>query len=393
MAGVTLDKSGNLYGTTLWGGSGLYCNGCGTVYRLSRGPSEWFLTTLHDFNGIPPDADYGDGAYPISRVIFGPDGTLYGTTYYGGEVGEGGVVYNLTLPRSNLCGTGYCRWTETLSHRFSHKEDGWDPGGGDLLFDKQGNIYGTTVSSTTRRAYWGTVFKMTRTADGWSEKVIYGFPPNGDEGVTPNSGVIFGPDGNLYGTTSLGGDLGCDSGGEGCGTVYRLSRVGDNWVNSVVYRFHGTTDGAYPFGGLVFDHDGNLYGTTTHGGAGSGGTVFMLEPQGDSWAFHLIWSLDRPVGEAFHPGPASSLVIDRDGSVIGSTVADGPYGAGTVFKLTKTDTGWKYTSLYDFCAEGGWCEIDGYYAGNVAMNAAGNLYGTTTYGGKYFAGVVWEITP
>src|SRR5271166_2917290 len=163
-------------------------------------------------------------------------------------------------------------------------------------------------------------------------------------------------------------------------------------TENVLYRFQDGSDGAVPFGGVIFDNSGNLYGSTLVHGLGGGGTVFELSPANGNWTFSLLYSF---IGSGF--GPAASLTMDAAGNLYGTTDKNGAFGAGTVFKLTPSGGSWKYTSLHDFT--GG--SDGGNPFSNVTFDANGNLYGRTSAGGDTSGdcqglvgcGVVWEITP
>ena len=364
-AGLTLDQAGNLYGTTSQGGNPW--GGNGTVFQLKRKSSNFVFNHLWSFDGIR------DGSRPYARVIFGPNGTLYGTTHEGGSQGVG-TVFNLA-PQPKACKSALCTWTEPMVYSFGYGGP-LLPGYGDLIFDQAGNIYGTTELFYAHYWYNGAVYELTPSGGGWTDNFLHIFM---GDGSTPESGVIFDQSGNLYGTTSGGG---ADSGG----TVYQLTPSGGSWTYSLVYSFSGGDDGVVPWAGLIFDPSGNLYGSTTGGGTGGGGTVFELIPSNGSWTLNTLYSFTSFTGA----GPRGTLVMDGAGNLYGTTGNDGAYGYGTVFKLTPTpQPPWTYTSLHDFT--GG--SDGGNPYGNVAFDASGNLYGTTSNGGAYYVGVVWEITP
>ena len=370
VAGVTLDRGGNLYGTASYGGSG----GRGTVYKLTHKSSgSWVFNPLYSFAGST------DGDEPQARVIFGPNGTLYGTTTFGGAVGYG-TVFNLRPP-AGVCKSVVCPWTETLLYSFTGHADGAYPQYGDVVFDQAGNLYGTTATEGSHGA--GVVYELTPSGGGWTESVLYNFAGGSKDGGVPYSGVIFDKAGNLYGTTTVGGI------GHNLGTVYELTPEGSGWTEKVLYSFQGGSDGAYPYGGLIFDESGNLYGTTSLGGLDGGGTVYELMPSGGGWTETVLWNFS---GDA---GPYSSLAMDAAGNLYGTTYEDnGVNYKGFVFKLTPSGGGWTYTDLHDFCSEGGSGCTDGENPiGGVALDASGNLYGTAYGAGKYGGGVVWEITP
>jgi uncharacterized repeat protein (TIGR03803 family) len=378
LAGLTIDPAGNLYGTTaLGGGSGL-CNGdgCGTIFRLARRNSRWIVKQLYSFAGG------SDGAFPTARVILGSHRRLYGTTIQGGASGcddNCGTVFTLSPPWSRLDA-----WKETQLHQFTGGPDGYFPGRGDLVFSPvDGSLFGTTSGGGLYNQ--GTVYRMQYTNGKWIESVIYSF--NGTEGGNPYSGVTFDEAGNLYGTTAEENPF-------GFGTVFELSPSESGWKEQTLYTFQNGSDGSYPLGGLIIDRSGNLYGTTTAGGEASsgGGTIFELTPNSDgSWTFQVLYSLPGNFGG----GPESNLIMDADGNLYGTTQDDGSHSWGSVFKLTRQTSGqWSYSSMHDFAggSDGyfpyGSVILDG--DGNLYGTAAqGGGTGCSDDG----CGVVFEITP
>ena len=373
-AGVAL-KAGILYGTTLDNG---YSTGWGTIYQLRQQGSSWVFGTIFTF-----PADRSGGAYPYAGVVFGPDNRPYGITSYGGS-NDHGAVFSLTPPVS-LCRTAKCsegNWTENVLYRFAGSPDGSMPLYGNVTFDAKGNLYGTTAWGG---AYYnsGTVFQMTKAGNTWTETPLYSFdffdkPANGG---APQNGVILDPIGNLFGTTLNGGNA-------DYGTVFELTNVpGVGWQESVLYSFQGTTDGTYPYAGLVADSSGNLYGASTDGGSGGGGTVFELSPSGNTWTFKLLYSFSGQPGN--NCGPWGTLTMDASGNLYGTTKCSGANQFGNVFELANTQNGWVYTSLHDFA--GG---SDGANPiGSVAIDTDGTLYGTSRLGGFQNNGLVWTIKP
>ncbi len=361
-AGVTLDKAGNLYGTTFQGGQ----YGNGTVYKLTHKGSGWTLDVLYTF-------DVSGGANPEARVILGSNGPLYGTTQSG--AGGNGTVFNLR-PFPSACKSALCPWMETVLHAFEGSpNDGADPGNGDVLFDQAGNIYGTAITGGADD--FGAVYELTPSGSGWQESVLHSF--SFSDGAFPFAGVISDNAGNLYGTTLAGGS-------STYGTVFELMQS-TGWTESVLYNFQNGNDGLSPNAGLIFDHSSNLYGATHAGGSGGGGTVFKLTPSGGGWTYSLVYSFTgNPGGDC---GPIASLVMDGAGNLYGTTSCDGANGLGSVFKLTPSGDGWTYSSLHDFT---GGSDGENPYS-NVVFDANGNLYGTTSSGGSQGYGVVWEITP
>jgi uncharacterized repeat protein (TIGR03803 family) len=278
-AGLIFDAAGNLYGTTLNGGA----YGVGTVFEMT--PTEgggWTERVLRSFG--PPNGNGRDGFAPYAGLVFDAAGNLYGTTREGGTYGYG-TVFELTPTE----GGG---WTEKKLHNFNYNgTDGFYPQT-NLIFDVAGNLYGTTYEggdypcpSIDGTHGCGTVFEMTPSGGGWTEKKLHNFRNNGTDGTYPVSSLIFDGAGNLYGTTYYGGDYPCYY-GLGCGTVFELTPAeGGGWTEQKLHNFGiNSKDGIYPDGGLIFDAAGNLYGTTDNGGDYSGefgagdGTVFQITP-------------------------------------------------------------------------------------------------------------------
>lgn len=360
-AGLSMDRAGNLYGTASTGGntsgSCSYRNphGCGTVFKLSRKGSGWVFTPIYTFSGP-------DGRNPQARVIIGPDGTLYGTTTYGGDSDEG-TVFNLRPPAA-ACKSALCPWTETVLYSFQGFTDGVEPTFGDLVFDGAGNIYGTTPYGG--QGSNGTVYKLTPSNGGWTETVVYRFQ-GGNDGATPYGGLVFDQAGNLWGTTALGGSY-------NDGTVYQLTPSGGGWTESVVYHFLGGSDGANPYAGLIVDQSGNFYGAT-FGANGTTPKVYELSLSNGGWTFSALHSFDT------NQGILGNLAMDAAGSLYGTVFSDVP----EVFRLTPSNGGWTLT--------GAWGGMGEAPAGNVVLDSSGNLYTTAANGGPSEVGLVFEITP
>jgi uncharacterized repeat protein (TIGR03803 family) len=384
-AGVTRDNGGNLYGTTFAGGATNCTGGCGTVFKLSRGGEGWTLSRLLTFTGG------ADGAQPQGRVVFGPDGALYGATSGGGifsPYGHGNV-FRLTPPRS-LCRTVSCSWVETVLYAFQGSPDGADPGYGDLTFDAAGNIYGTTITGGTGTCLdalpCGTAFRLVHSNGSYVEGVIHDFGQG--PGSWPFTGVTLDASGNAYGTTSEP-----DFAGHSGGTVYELSFSQGQWRATTLQ-----TNLAGPMGGVLFDQAGNIFASNPYGGSG-GGSVFELVPSGGRYTYQNVYSFTCPQGCPEPGGPTDTLIMDASGALYGTTYSAGLYGCGAAFKLSFSGGRWHYTPLHDFG-----CGTDGGYPwGQVTMDANGNLYGTATVGGASYGsgacqfgegcGVVWEIKP
>ena len=313
-AGLIADAAGNLYGTTDSGGAPMSCNittGCGTVFQLD---TSGILTVLHSFTNY-------DGNHPDAGLIADAAGNLYGTTLSGGDGGYG-TVFQLD-PSGTL----------TVLYSFTGGSDGQRPVTG-LLADAAGNLYGTAHSGGDGR--YGTVFRLDPSG---TLTVLHSFT-GGSDGGTPGAGLLADEAGNLYGTTSAGGDrTNCAAQFiDGCGTVFQLDPSG---TLIVLYNFTGGSDGGNPDTALIADAAGNLYGTTQNGGAPEScnrpagcGTVFQLTPSGALNGLHIFTGSDGAY-------PITVLLADAAGNLYGTTYGGGAGtgcigggACGTVFELT-----------------------------------------------------------
>lgn len=373
-AGLTLDRAGNLYGTTAYGGNGAPpCDpsGCGTVFKLTHRGSGWVLSELYEFAGG------ADGATPLARVVFGPNGILYGTTL--STTPYVATVFDLRPP-ATVCRSVSCPWTKSVLFSFD-AATGYSLTG-DLTFDATGNIYGTTQyggSGGCNTNGCGVLYELTQSGGSWAENILYNFTGAADGGH-PSSGVIFDQAGNLYGTAPS--DSYDDN---SLGLVFEFTPSSSGWTESVLYYFTLAGNGGGPYGGLTFDLAGNLYGTTVGGGSGNVGTVFQLSPSGNNWNWNRLYSFPR----GGSGGPYATLVRDSAGNLYGTTEADGEYGYGNVFELTPSNGGWIYTDLHDFTG----ATDGGNPYSSLVLDSSGNLYGTAYQGGQNNGGVVFEITP
>ncbi len=396
------------------------------------------FTVLHTFTGAQ------DGGQPFAGLARDAAGNLYGAASDGGNHGGNCPSYGCgTVFKLQKRGT---EWIFSPLYAFQGASDGTGPQG--VVIGPQGNLYGTTVEGGRGicglgPSGCGTVFQLRPPATvcrsvscPWSETLLYQFGGSEDGGLPANGNLVFDTAGNIYGTTYQGGAF-------GSGTVYEMTHSQGSWMESVLYSFD--RNWGNPYSGVIFDHSGNLYGTTTQGSQYPGGAVYQLIPSGSgwtgnvlsdfqcsqdgcnprgglifdsagnlfggtgglgpnnggtvyelvasqSWNFNLLFSFNGPSGG----GPIDHLVMDAAGNLYGTTNADGIHQQGSVFKLTPSGGGWILTDLHDFTggSDGGSPE------GGVVLDTEGNIYGTTAFGGNLLdcvfgqgCGVVWEITP
>ncbi len=301
---------------------------------------------------------------------------MYGSTGYGGNgcVGGCGTFFRLTPPATPPRTIKQDQWKVTVLHSFN-VSDGQEPTG-NLALDGSGNLYGATRVGPS--GVGGSVFKLSNLNGVWTLTDLHDFEGYDDFTL---GGVILDPAGNVYGTNQ-GGDF-------GAGSVYQLLANSD-WQLNTLYSFAAFGDnGDDPISGVTLDSAGDVYGTTSGAGVGSGGTVFELSS--GSWGFNLLSSLRGGQGPTY-----SNLIFDQAGNLYGTTFSDGVFGYGSVFKLTPSNGTWIYTSLHDFTGKS-----DGAFpVGNLAFDGKGNIYGTASHGGNdlskckgWGCGVVFKITP
>jgi uncharacterized repeat protein (TIGR03803 family) len=362
---LVIDSAGNLYGTSVQGGN----LGGGTVFRLSPSVTGWIHSVLYNFTGG------ADGGEPYKGVTLDARGNLYGTTVTGGGgVCEGGcgVVFQLS-PHGDT-------WRQTVIHTFAGGTDGSGPGSG-VTFDRQGNLYGMTPTGGAFGL--GTIYELLPNGKTWDEKILHDFTGGADGSSASAGRLIFDPAGNLYGVATAGG-------ANGKGAAFKLTPVGDGtWTFQTLYSFKGQPDAGFPYGGLVFDRAGNLYGTTYYDGANNLGSVYELHPvAGGAWEEKVLYSFKGGKDGASSIG---NLVLDAAGDLYGTTSEGGAScSCGTVFKLTPGGSGkWMETVVYRFhgAPDGGFV-----YNGMVG-DGSGTYYGATVHGGTSDDGTIYQFTP
>jgi len=351
---LALTPGGTLFGTSMTGGA----NGTGTVFELAAPGGVWTEHVIHSFAGYP---GYAAGASPLG-VVASPTGVLYGTAEVGGANGAG-LVFELAPPAA----AGEA-WTYTVLYNFTAQSgDGYAPYGPPIL-SPNGTLFGTTIYGGTGPCALdptvtgcGTVFELSPPAPpgaAWSETVLYSFTGQDGDGVNPVGSLVADSSGAIYGATQAGGaSPNCPTSRSslpGCGTVFQLAppqAPGGDWSEAVLYNFTGApNDGASPWAGIgAIGANGAVYGTTLYGGnpcknrfqglpAGCG-TVFEIAPPeipGAPWTETILYAFSQ-VGRAFPSGanPWAPVVLGANGALYGVTAAGGPNGAnGTVFEIT-----------------------------------------------------------
>ncbi|MGA8273908.1 MAG: choice-of-anchor tandem repeat GloVer-containing protein [Candidatus Sulfotelmatobacter sp.] len=345
-----------------------------TVSASAAGPAE---STLYNFLGHP------DGSNPGAPVTFDKAGNIFGTTRNGGMSGWG-TIFELSPSAIEPSG-----WSENILYSFEAGSDGANPSSG-VVFDQKGALYGEVLTGSVGQ---GDVYELTppTTPGGsWTESTPYlfcvPFSPCPD-GSQPSGGLVFDRDGNLYGTTSLGGLTanGC------CGIVFKLTKPHGSvttWTQTVLYTFlgfsSGGSDGSTPMGGVILDKEGHVYGTTLDGGDAAGcggtgcGTVFELSEESGVWKERILHTFH---GTGDGRGPESGLIFDECGALYGTTSGDGE-NPGNVFKLrppTHSGGTWKESVLYRFR---GLTALDGADPQAGVVFRGKDLYGTTAGGGS-----------
>jgi len=360
---LVIDSTGNLYGTTVLGGE----FGGGTVWQLTPSDTGWAHTVLYSFTGG------ADGGEPYKGVTLDAQGNIYGTAVTGGSGGcEGGcgVAYKLT----NSGGT----WTQTVIHSFTGGNDGSGPGSG-LTIDQHGNLYG--MAPTGGADGLGVIFQLHPDQTGhWTLKVIHTFT-GGTDGATGSAGRLVLRGGHLYGAATAGGAY-------GKGTAFELTPTPTGeWDFKTIYSFKGQPDAGFPYGGLIFDPAGNAYGTTYYDGANNLGSVYELSPSSvGEWKEEVLYSFRSGTDGNSSIG---NLVFGRPGNLYGTT-SEGGLGSGTIFGLTPQPDGtWRERVAHRFQGP-----PDGAYAYNgMVADGAGNFYGATVHGGADDEGAIYKFTP
>ena len=354
------------------------------VLASTTAQAQYTQSVLYNFC---PHSGCMDGGNPTGTPILDAHGNIYGVASIGGANNEG-AVYELTQSGGT--------WGESVLYSFCPQSgclDGKEPYY-PLVFDSQGNLYGTTLSGGSSNG--GVVYELSPPPGGngpWTETVLYNIClvtcPDGEQFI---GGLAIDSHGNLYGAAEQGGS------NHNTGLIFELSPGGGgSWTYTVLYNFCSLTncaDGSSPQGGLIFDAHGNLYGTTTSGGANQGGTVYELSANGGGWSETVLYSFCATSGCPDGNDPQDSLVMDPQGHLYGGAVGGGANAYGGIFELTPAGGGsWTEQVLVSFCP-GPSC-ANGYGPKGVAADPRGNIFGDTAFGGNNGAnrGTVFELSP
>ena len=334
-------------------------------------------TSLYNFNG-----GSNDGSAPLGGVVADQAGNLYGTTGTGGS-------YTDCSPFGQTCGVVFelapngGTWTESVLYTFTGGADGGEPLAG-LAIDSQGNLYGTTAIGGSFGN--GTVFMLSFASGTWTESVLYSFR-GGSDGSYPQAAVTL-HNGSIYGTTYAGGGNYCLGAPSGCGTIFQLQPGNNGWTENVLYRFTNGADGAFPYASLILDPAGNLYGATTQGGYLSKncapygcGNVFQLKHGPSGWTLNSLHAFTYDTDGS---APIGGLLAGPRNTLYGTASGGGAGFSGTVFQLAYAKGAWTFNLLYTFSGSDG-SAPEGTLVGN-GKYLFGTTYGGGTGSGCFFGG-------
>jgi uncharacterized repeat protein (TIGR03803 family) len=340
-APVVADSAGNLYGETYDEAKPSEQGGCGSVFKLAFSGGRYVETTLHRFRNKP------DGCSPAGGLTFDSNGAIYGATFWGGLTpGWGsGTVFKLTP-----AGSGY---SYSVIYRFKAGRDGAWPVGG-VIVGRNGVLYGATqygaaYACEKHTEGCGIVYSLTPNGSRYSESILHVFT-GGKDGILPISSLAMDAGGALYGTTWLGGG----EGSLGIGTVYKVSPSGSGYTEKVIHAFRGIRDGATPVAPVILDSSGAVVGTTVAGGDGSG-VVFRLTPSGSSYKEMVLYRFRGGEDGSQPQAPVTDVGGTLYGTTTDGASYFPCYGnCGTVFALTPTTRGYTHTVVARFGARSGW---------------------------------------
>jgi len=359
---LVFDSNGNAYGTTVVGG----VSGCGTIFKATPAQGQWVVQTLWSFSC------FNDGKNPHGGVTLDGAGNIYGTTVAGGSGGicdgDGcGVVFRL----------GHGGAMRTI-YNFTGQLDGFGPGGR-VVFDRSGNLYGTTPDGGKNGM--GVVYQLSFRQNHWKQTVIHAFTGRNDGSTGSLGPLLIDTNGTIFGIAELGGAY-------QAGTAYKITPgAGGTWTFRTLWAFRGLPDAGFPYGGLIADASGDLFGTTYYGGANGLGSVYELK-RGNFGAYHehLLYSFQ---GGSDGSSPTTTLLLASSNDLVGTTSAGGnTCDCGTIFKVSAR-TGAE-SILYRF----GSSQTDGAYPYyGLSFDMSGDLVTSTVAGGSFGQGVLFGIKP
>lgn len=403
LAPLVMDSEGNLFGSTADSRTQR-----ATVFELQRQQDGSFTFQKIFLFDRPHHGVIGQQPW---RMIVDVQGNLYGTTDHGGSGGSG-VVFELSP------GAPGALWSEKVLYAFCSQRNCID--GSDTennltyegqstgsLYDGVSPLFGLTAFGGAKNG--GTAYELNQDSGQWTHTIIYNFCANGQsdcpDGRYPSGGLTTDSSGNLYGVTTAGG---IDHGTYGAGVAFELSRTGDTWTQTILYRFCQKSecrDGETPIGGLVRDGEGNFFGATQQGGRSCTifpdgcGTIFKLIPNGETSQESVLYAFCAGADCTGGAVPSGGVTLDSAGNLLGDTLGGGnvsegfPYGAGVTFQLS----GKSYKTLHKFCVAAS-CPDGAQPGSGLVIGSSGELYGVTAYGGNstkypHGGGTVFRITP
>ncbi|MCJ2070711.1 Hint domain-containing protein [Methylobacterium sp. J-030] len=380
LPGMIADAAGNLYGTTQQGGA----NETGAVYELVKGANGYTQRTLFSFDANTSTGN-ATGITPFAGLTADAQGNLYGTTIQGGA-NNGGTAFELVKGPN-----GYTQQTLYSFAADPNANATFISARSGLTADAQGNLYGTTFSGGANGN--GAVYELTKGANGYSQQTLFSFESGAYSGNTTGSGpkgnLIADAQGNLYGTTQLGGR-------SGYGAAYELVKGPNGYSQKTLFSFdnpNSSTAGATPDSGLIADAHGNLYGTTSKGGTNGSGTIYELVNDSHSYSHKILYSFDSSGhnnGGFYAPG---QLNIDSQGNLYGTTHSGGANGSGTVYELINGSNGYSKQTLFSFDPVTSQGNASGSHPNtDLTADGHGHFYGTTQKGGPNDTGVVFRVS-
>jgi hypothetical protein len=359
-SGLIIDSNGDLFGTTQSGGNvvGGGVGGDGTVFELTPSNGGYILNILYAFTGGTA------GQTPFSSLLMDSHGDLFGTTLGGGDANSDGTVFEMT--------PGSSGYTYSTVYTFTGGNGGQSPSTA-LIMDNSGDLFGTTGHGSDS---FGTVFELTPGSSGYTFNSLHVFT-GGTDGDNPGNVVLY--NGNLFGTTGMGGS-------NNDGTVFELTPGSNGYTFNTIYDFTDGNDGSYPSADLTMDSSGDIFDTAYGGGSGQLGTIVELTPGSNGYTLNTLYKF---TGGDDGLAPIGGVILDGNGNLFGTTSGGitANHTDGTVFELTAGDDGYTLTTLHTFTGDDGEAPV-----GNLVLDNQGDLFGDTVEGGTDGEGTVFELT-